>query len=393
MSRSARWGANSFAARLRHLSAACTTMLVLACTGDESLQQKDEQRNLFFVGQDLGAIRDYVGSDCCAVADGGTAYVGLYNVLSADSDFGGLGLTVDGTPTDLEGSWGSGPVNAHKTATEFGFEHLAIGLFIGNNDEPGALEALVRGEHDDKVEQLAKLFGSVRGQVFLRIGYEFDGAWNTGYENTENYKAAWQRIVGIIRQQGATNVQFVWQSSSAPIDDAIEGKREDISDWYPGDDYVDWMALSWFIDGDEELAVELAHSVPNARTLADEVLAFARAHGKPVMIAEAAPQGFDIDELTTSHHSPLWDGDPNTNTQELSAHELWEAWFAPFFRYVHANDDVIDAIAYISCDWEAQPMWGPPYESGYWGDTRVSANPEIASRWNEAISSWRDAKE
>ncbi|MEM9839587.1 MAG: hypothetical protein AAF830_10605, partial [Pseudomonadota bacterium] len=206
--------ADGLSSSWRQAFVAFAVALLWACTGAGIPQQKDEQRNLFFIGQDLGAIRDYVESGCCALADGGTAYIGLYNVLSEDNDFGGLGLAVDGTPIDLEGSWGSGPVNAHKTATEFNFEHLAIGLFIANNDEPGALAALVRGEHDDKVEHLAKLFVSVKGTVFLRIGYEFDGAWNAGYENTDNYKAAWRRIVEIIREQGATNVQFVWQSSA-----------------------------------------------------------------------------------------------------------------------------------------------------------------------------------
>jgi hypothetical protein len=347
------------------------------------------QENLFFIGQDLGAIREYVNSDCCVAADGATAYVGLYNVLSEQLEFGGAGLNQAGDPISLEGSWGAGPVSAYKTATEFDVDHLAIGLFIANNEEPGALEALVAGRHDDKIRQLAKLFGHVRGTVFLRIGYEFDGAWNSGYEDAETYKAAWRRIVDTIRSDKYDNVVFVWQASAAPIDDVIEGKSEDIADWYPGDDYVDWVGLSWFIDGDERQTVSSEYTAPTARTLADEVLDFARQRRKPVMIAEAAPQAFDIANLTTSHHSPLWDGAPNTDTRPLTENELWRAWFAPFFAYVRENDDVIDAIAYINCNWESQPMWGPPYESGYWGDTRVNVNDEIAQRWNAAIKDWR----
>ncbi len=349
-----------------------------------------EQRdNLFFIGQDLGAIREYVGSDCCIAADGATAYIGLYNVLSEELDFGGIGLDPTGAPITLEGTWGSGPVSAYKTATEFDAAHLAIGLFIANNDEPGALSALVEGKHDDKIRHLTKLFSHVKGDVFLRIGYEFDGAWNSGYEDTETYIAAWRRIVDVIRAEGSDNVVFVWQGSAAPVDDVIEKKQEDIAAWYPGDEYVDWIGLSWFIDGDEKQTTPSDYAAPTARQLADEVLTFARTRGKPVMVAEASPQAYDIANLTTSHHSPLWDGEPNTNEVSLSEGELWDAWFAPFFRYLQENDDVIDAIAYINCDWDSQPMWGPPYEGGYWGDTRVNTNEEISRRWNAAIKSWR----
>ncbi len=369
------------------VSFACAQDQTNAGFSDAKAALSDE--NLFFIGQDLGAIREYVGSDCCTAADGATAYVGLYNVLSEELAFGGMGLDAAGHPIALEGSWGSGPVSAYKTATQFDTDHLAIGLFIANNDEPGALSALVEGRHDDKIRHLTKLFPHVRGTVFLRIGYEFDGVWNSGYEDAAIYKAAWKRIVDIIRQERADNVVFVWQASAAPIDDAIEKKYETIDQWYPGDDYVDWIGLSWFIDGDEAQSAISDYNVPTARQLADEVIAFARKRKKPVMVAEAAPQAFDIANLTTSHHSPLWDGKPNTDTRSLSEDELWNAWFAPFFKYVEDNDDVINAIAYINCHWDAQPMWGPPYESGYWGDTRINTNDEIARRWNAAIKNWR----
>ena len=379
----------------RALALIFASLTSFACAQEQQTADSFEQtevakrEKLFFIGQDLGAIREYVASQCCIAADGATAYIGLYKVLSEELEFGGLGLDAEGSPIALEGSWGSGPVSAYKTATEFDTDHLAIGLFIANNEEAGALTALVAGEHDDKIRHLTKLFSYVRGTVFLRIGYEFDGAWNSGYEDADTYKAAWRHIVDIIRAEGADNVVFVWQSGAAPIDDAIEKKHEDISDWYPGDNYVDWVGLSWFIEGDEKQSVDFDYSVPTARQLADEVVSFARERGKPVMIAEASPQAFDIASLSTSHHSPLWDGEPGTATKKLSEDALWNAWFAPFFRYLDENDDVINAIAYINCDWDSQAMWGPPYESGYWGDTRVNTNNEIAQRWNAAIKKWR----
>jgi hypothetical protein len=34
-------------------------------------------------------------------------------------------------------------------------------------------------------------------------------------------------------------------------------------------------------------------------------------------------------------------------------------------------------------------MWGPPYNNGYWGDTRLQASPLIAERFSRAIEHWR----
>jgi hypothetical protein len=34
-------------------------------------------------------------------------------------------------------------------------------------------------------------------------------------------------------------------------------------------------------------------------------------------------------------------------------------------------------------------MWDTPYESGFWGDTRLQASPEIARRFSAAIENWR----
>jgi beta-mannanase len=56
--------------------------------------------------------------------------------------------------------------------------------------------------------------------------------------------------------------------------------------WYPGDQYVDWVGLSYFTPQDCNWSA------------VNEVVQFARAHNKPVMICESAPQRYDIGDLT-----------------------------------------------------------------------------------------------
>ena len=350
--------------------------------------QVPDSKRLFIIGQDLGSVREYYASGCCPAADAKTAYLDFYNLLLEEAGFGGLGIDLKGQALEQNWDWGAGPANAWKSATEFE-GGLAIGLSITENDHPGGLARIVSGELDENARQLARFISLIDRPVFLRIGYEFDGGWNHGYENSKQYIAAYQRIADVIRDEGITNVEFVWQAAAFPLDVLMDGEYTDYREWYPGDEYVDWMGVSLFIGLDEVPAVETAFVPPTARVLIGRMLEFAREKGKPVMIAEAAPQGFDLARGTKRHITPMLDGEPGKGRTEYTPEEIWATWFAPVFELMEENRDVIYALAYINCNWDAQAMWGPPYSSGYWGDTRLEVNPYIAGRFSEAIERWR----
>ncbi len=365
----------------------CTLSVVGACGGSTS----SDAPRLLIVGQDLGAIRGYMASDCCPLPDGLTAYVDFYDILT-DEDFGGLGIDASGAPVDLEFDWGAGPVSAWKTAAEFGVDGLAIGLSLTENEHPGKLDGLAQGEFDEEIRQLATFFGMIEGPVYLRIGYEFDGAWNQGYEDAQRYQAVYRRIVDVLRAEDSDNVEYVWQGAAAVADEVLDKRHEDIRQWYPGDDYVDWMAFSWFMNPRETIQVDSDYEPPTTLQLATEVLHFARERGKPVMIAEAAPQAMDLNERFMADHSPIWDGPAGENRVEMSDDEIWDHWFGPLFELLNDNRDVIYALAYINADWDSQAMWGPPYASGFWGDTRLEVNEAITQRFSRAIEEWRSNK-
>lgn len=199
-----------------------------------------------------------------------------------------------------------------------------------------------------------------------------------------------RRIVDVLRAEGSDNVQFVWQGAAAVADEVIDGGQEDIRQWYPGDNYVDWMGFSWFMNPDETIQIASpAYSPPTPRELADEILDFARERSKPVMIAEASPQAMDLLNTFMADHSPIWDGTPGGSRVDMSDTEIWEHWFGPLFELMSENDDVIRALAYINANWDAQAMWGPPYASGFWGDSRLEVNNEIAARFSAAVDAWR----
>ena len=68
--------------------------LLAACASDQALSVEPDpaaRPRLLIIGQDLGAIRGYMASDCCPEPDALTAYVGFYNISNLHS-FGGLGM-------------------------------------------------------------------------------------------------------------------------------------------------------------------------------------------------------------------------------------------------------------------------------------------------------------
>ncbi len=383
----------SNSARGRWLAALC--LLTAGCGGGTpapaSAQAHDSggppQKRLI-IGQDLGAIRGYMGSDCCPRPDGLTAYVDFYDILKPD-DFGGLGIDADGNDAGFELDWNAGPVSAFRTATEFGVAGLAIGLSITENEHPGKLDQIVDGGFDDEIRQMARLVAMIEGPVYLRIGHEFDGAWNQGYEDADRFVEVFRHITDALRREGSDNVETVWQAGAAVVDEVIDRRHEDITRWYPGDDYVDWMAFSWFMNPDETIQVPSDYDPGTPRALAMELIEFARERGKPVMIAEASPQAMDLDERFMADHSPIWDGVSGEGRVDMTDDEIWAHWFAPLFELMEDNRDVIHALAYINVDWDSQAMWGPPYASGFWGDSRLEVNPEIARRFADAIERWK----
>ncbi|MEL0153092.1 MAG: glycosyl hydrolase, partial [Halieaceae bacterium] len=234
---------------------------------------------------------------------------------------------------------------------------------------------------------------SIPATVLLRIGYEFDGAWNEGYENKARFVEVFRRIAGRLKEMGLNNVEFVWQGSAASVDIILdEGRSDNMQDWYPGDDVVDWVGLSWFMQPNEQPSVIYDYRVPTPLELSTNLINIAKARKKPVLIAEAAPQAFDLSANTTAYHSPIWDGPSAENIQALTSEQIWGLWYQPMFDLIAAHPETIRGLAYINVRWQDQAMWGPPYSSGYWGDSRLEANTVIAKRFNEALADWKTKK-
>ncbi|MGJ8693486.1 MAG: glycoside hydrolase family 26 protein [Thalassotalea sp.] len=334
---------------------------------------------LMFIGQDSETITDYIQQVPQDNIEGVTLYTNL-KTANAKQALPAINSSAN---------WRSGDVDFKKTLNDAPKAALAIGLAMDNCGQAPHTENIANGLYQASVTKLATYLKSLAPRkVFLRIGYEFDGPWNCYTPAT--YKKAYRVIVDELSHQAVTNVNTVWQSAAWPAGaDAGEiydaNRPQHFEQWYPGDDYVDWVSFSVFYRDLSQWNYAPAAAPDDIHQAA---LTFARSHKKPVMIAESAPQGYRLGILT---HSPI---QMNQQTPKTAA-QIWQAWFVPYFSFIEQNNDVIRAVAYINTHWETQGMWqclpnipAPQAgcNSGNWGDSRIQANPLIKTKWLEKVN-------
>lgn len=155
---------------------------------------------------------------------------------------------------------------------------------LGTNQPKYALKTIARGDHDAYIRQWARDAKAWGKPFYLRPMHEMNGDWSpwcvgVNGNTSADYRAAWRHMHDIFRQEGTTNVRWVWfpnvaYSGSTPF-----------AEVYPGDAYVDWMALDGYNFGTAK---------PNQRwRSAAEIFgpsydALVKMTSKPMMIAETA---------------------------------------------------------------------------------------------------------
>jgi hypothetical protein len=141
---------------------------------------------------------------------------------------------------------------------------------------------VLAGDHDDSIDQWAEDARDFGDLVLARPWWEFNGLWFTKAPGPE-FVEGWRYLHGRIRAI-APNVLFVWCAN------VIAGGVADPEPWYPGDEYVDWVAM----DGYSGQNPAKSYGWRSARKLFkptyDRFQEFAP--GKPVMIAETAASEF-----------------------------------------------------------------------------------------------------
>jgi Glycosyl hydrolase family 26 len=137
-----------------------------------------------------------------------------------------------------------------------------------------AMAAIAAGNYDAYLRSYANQVRAFRHRVMTGFAAEMNGDWDPwGWRHTSPaaWVAAWRHVVDVFRQQGATNVIWVWTVNR------IVGGSGPIRYWWPGASYVTWVGIDGYY---------FRQSNTFSAVFGSTVAAARRFTHKPILIAE-----------------------------------------------------------------------------------------------------------
>ena len=200
---------------------------------------------------------------------------------------GGVAANIDLQLNDIE--------NLHYLAGKYPNSALSAGVDLNDSLDIA----------DEQIDVLFDTLAAYDRPVFLhliRYGAE---------EAPDIYVSAWKKFEERLQMNGSQSVALVWESDSC--------EEPSIADWYPGDEVVDWIGMSYCDGKSIETKIQ-----------------FAREHLKPVMVTAESNSGD------------------------------WSGWFVPFFQFVGDNNDVVRAVIYTNGE-----------------KSRIDTNADVLKQWKD----------
>lgn len=237
-------------------------------------------------------------------------------------------------------------------------------LPILSNPGPADYDNILSGQYDDLITKCAQQLKAWSNKTFLlRFMHEMnipDAAWWAGHSynqkpdgtgDTEKFKLAWRHVWQIFRDQGVPNVQWVWSPNYGSSPNVA---WNNLHNYYPGDQYVDWIGLSgynWMAEGPGFQSFSDLY----AGVLADLQCRYAR----PIILAEigSAPYG------GTQYNPPNKEGWIADALGRLQTYPLVRAvsWFNDFAYHSTAHADFrIWTNTKVGVGYESLPGDVPP---------------------------------
>ena len=114
-------------------------------------------------------------------------------------------------------------------------------------DADYALSRIIAGEYDDYIDTFAKEVVKTGMPVAIRLDHEMNGDWypwseDQSYNSPGEYVAMWRHVVDRFRAAGADKY-VIWLWAPSRVDNV---RHQTIAEYYPGDDYVDWVGMSGY---------------------------------------------------------------------------------------------------------------------------------------------------
>ena len=156
----------------------------------------------------------------------------------------------------------------------------------GANQPQYALREIVDGRYDNHVRSWARDAAAWGEPFYLRFAHEMNGDWYpwspgvNGNAGAAEYVAAWRRVHNIFEEEGATNVRWVWSPN------VTDPSRPSYASLYPGDEYVDWVAIDAYNWGTSQPSRHIWQTFPEI--FDDSYEEMDALTDKPMMVGETA---------------------------------------------------------------------------------------------------------
>lgn len=151
-----------------------------------------------------------------------------------------------------------------------------------------SLTNIIAGKFDADLRKWATQASQFPAAILIEWGTEpngqwfsWNGRWNGRAAGPARYIEAYRHIVDVMRASGARNLQWVWHVN---WDDDPETRWNRMENYFPGDSYCDWLALSAY-------GALTPRAQDEPESFREEVdAAYSRltklAPGKPIIVAE-----------------------------------------------------------------------------------------------------------
>lgn len=109
---------------------------------------------------------------------------------------------------------------------------------IQPNAQP--LRAIAAGRYDLWIRTYASEVRAFGHPVIIGFAHEMNGGWYPWGKQPGAFVAAWRHIVTLFRQQGATNVTWLWTPN------VVSKYPRSLRHYWPGSKYVNWVGLDGY---------------------------------------------------------------------------------------------------------------------------------------------------
>jgi mannan endo-1,4-beta-mannosidase len=250
---------------------------------------------------------------------------------------------------------------------DFAKIHAALGPTVVPmlewQSKPGiTTKDIASGQLDPYITQYARDVKQYGQPLFIRlICGEFNGSWwewcspKANPDLTgEDFVNAWRHVVDIFRQEQVTNVAWLWTPVAFPPPPQDWGRDPHWQDYYPGDEYVDWVGSDLNDWGKPKWL--------------DPIYQFGIDHQKPFFLAEFAIRH---------------EGTNLTHQQELN-------WLNAMFDFVESHPQ-IKAISYFN--YRNNPDPDPTAaDHVFLYDGKVSYVPDVSDHDQRLIAGGEDIR-